>query len=367
MSSVFDQRFMAAAIRLARRHEGLTATNPSVACLIVRDDGQGPFVVGAGVTAVGGRPHAEPIALAEAGDRARGATAYATLEPCAHHGRTPPCAQTLIDAGVARVVVAVTDPDSRVDGKGNTMIAAAGISVEEGVLADEAAHGLSAYLLHKTAGRPRVRLKLAVSTDGHIGLRGSGQVAITGTIARAQTHLMRARHHAILVGVGTVLEDDPELTCRLPGLAHRSPARIVLDPHGRMPATAKIAATARQVQTIVVAPPGLPNREALAEMGCEFLACEQSDGRVALPELLDDLGARGMMSLMVEGGAAVAKSFLSERLVDEIALFAGVGAIDGEGEPVASPLQIGQTPEGFRLTGHWRYGDDTLQLMERTG
>jgi diaminohydroxyphosphoribosylaminopyrimidine deaminase / 5-amino-6-(5-phosphoribosylamino)uracil reductase len=365
MTTDDDLRFMAAAIRLARRNEGLTATNPSVACLIVRDDGDGSRIVGSGVTAIGGRPHAEPIALAEAGELARGATAYATLEPCAHHGRTPPCAQTLIDAGVARVVIAATDPDQRVNGKGRAMIEAAGIKLEDGVLAKEAGRGLAAYLAHKQFGRPQVMLKLAVSADGFVGRRGAGQVAITGTVARAQMHLMRARHQAILVGVGTVLEDNPELTCRLHGLERRSPARIVLDPNGRMPTTARIAQTARQVPTLVVAPPGFPNQVALAEQGCEFLACEQNDGRVALPELLEDLGARGIMSLMVEGGAAVAQSFLSEGLADEIALFVGAGELAGGGVPVASPVAVDGIPPGFRRSCEWHFGDDVLRTFER--
>lgn len=360
-----DLRLMAAAIRLARRNEGLTATNPSVACLIVRDDGAGPFIVGSGVTAAGGRPHAEPIALAEAGEQARGATAYATLEPCAHHGRTPPCARTLIDAGIARLVFAATDPDERVNGRGRAMVEAAGIAVSAGVMASEAAAGLAAYLTHKTLGRPRVTLKLAVSDDGFIGRRGAGQVAVTGAVARAQAHLMRARHHAILVGVGTVVEDDPELTCRLPGLQGRSPARIVLDPAGRLPAAAKVVRTARQVPTLVVAPPGLPAHAGLDRQGCELLACELVGGRVALPELLDDLGSRGIMSLMVEGGAAVAAAFLAEGLVDEIALFVAAGPLAGQGEPVASPLRPGEVPAGFDETGRWRFGDDELATFER--
>jgi diaminohydroxyphosphoribosylaminopyrimidine deaminase/5-amino-6-(5-phosphoribosylamino)uracil reductase len=363
MTTAQDQRFMAAAIRLARKHEGLTATNPSVACLIVRDDGYGPAIVGTGVTALGGRPHAEPIALEEAGEKARGATAYVTLEPCAHHGRTPPCAQTLIDAGVTRVVSATPDPDVRVDGKGHAMLRAAGVEVDAGCMAQDAARDLFAYLVHKQKGRPGVTLKLALSADGMLGRKGAGQVAITGAIARAQTHLMRARHHAILIGVGTVIEDDPELTCRLPGLESRSPMRIVLDPNGRMPATTKLVETARDVRTIIVAPPGLPVHDELIAKGCEILACETVDGKVALPELLEDLGARGVQSVMVEGGASVATSFLAENLVDRIALFEGSGSLGGEG--IASPLTPGETPAGFALTGEWRFGDDQLREFAR--
>src|SRR5690606_25408700 len=218
-----DRRFMAAAIRLSRRNLGLTATNPSVATLIVRDDGQGPYIVGRGVTAVGGRPHAETEALAEAGDLARGATAYVTLEPCAHHGRTPPCAEALVAAGVKRVVGGTSDPDPRVSGKGYAILREAGIEVVEGVLAAEAAEMMAGYLIRSIKKRPEVILKLAVSADNKIGRRGEGQIAITGEIARRQVHLMRAEADAILIGIGTALTDDPELTCRLPGLGQRSP------------------------------------------------------------------------------------------------------------------------------------------------
>src|SRR5690606_9481756 len=207
--AALDRRFMAAAIRLSRKHLGLTATNPSVATLIVRDDGAGPYIVGTAVTALGGRPHAEPQALAEAGGLARGATAYVTLEPCAHHGRTPPCAEALIAAGAARVVGAASDPGPRVSGKGYALLRAAGIEVIENVLADEAADLMAGYLTRSVKKRPQVTLKLAVSADGMIGRKGEGQVAVTGPVSRAQVHLMRAENDAILIGVGTALSDDP--------------------------------------------------------------------------------------------------------------------------------------------------------------
>lgn len=345
---------MAAAIRLARRHEGLTGTNPSVACLIVRDDGRGPVIVGSGVTAPGGRPHAEPLALAGAGSKARGATAYVTLEPCAHHGRTPPCAQTLIDAGIARVVTAVVDPDERVNQRGHAMLRAAGIEVSTGVMEAEAAQGLFAYLTRKRKNRSQVTLKLAVSSDGLIGIAGEGQVAVTGPIARAQSHVLRATHHAILIGAGTAIADDPELSCRLPGLENRSPARIVLDPNGRVPLSGRLVASARSRRTIMVlsgrASPG--HREALAAAGCEIVPCEMVDGRIALPELLEDLAAMGILSVLVEGGAATARAFLEEGLVDAIALFEGAAAI-GAGIPAArhvvSPLTRDATDPDFAM------------------
>ncbi|MCR4268122.1 bifunctional diaminohydroxyphosphoribosylaminopyrimidine deaminase/5-amino-6-(5-phosphoribosylamino)uracil reductase RibD, partial [Nitratireductor sp. ZSWI3] len=238
-----DRRFMAAAIRLSRRHLGLTGTNPSVATLIVRDDGAGPRIVGRGVTAIGGRPHAETEALAEAGVAARGATAYVTLEPCAHHGRTPPCANALAVAGVARVVGAAADPDPRVSGKGYAILRDAGIEVVEGVLAEEAADLMRGYLTRSEKKRPEVTLKLAISADGMIGRQGQGQVAITGEVSRRQVHMMRAESDAILVGIGTALADGPALTCRLPGLERRSPLRIVLDRDLRLPPTSTLART----------------------------------------------------------------------------------------------------------------------------
>ncbi|UWU29771.1 bifunctional diaminohydroxyphosphoribosylaminopyrimidine deaminase/5-amino-6-(5-phosphoribosylamino)uracil reductase RibD [Rhizobium sp. WSM1274] len=244
-----DERFMAAAIRLSRWHLGRTATNPSVGCLIVRDG----VIVGRAVTALSGRPHAETQALAEAGALARGATAYVTLEPCSHHGRTPPCSEALIDYGVARVVISVTDPDPRVSGRGIAMLREAGIEVDAGVLEAEGRQSLAAYLTRQTKNRPYVTLKLAVSADGMIGREGEGQVAITGPEARAQVQALRAETDAILVGIGTAIADDPLLTVRLPGLQSQSPIRIVLDPSLVLPLTSKLVETAREVPVIVVA------------------------------------------------------------------------------------------------------------------
>ena len=355
-----DLRFMAASIRVARRNLGRTGTNPSVGCLIVRDGA----VVGRGVTAIGGRPHAEPVALAEAGELARGATAYVTLEPCAHHGATPPCARTLITAGIARVVTAVVDPDERVNSKGHAMLREAGIVVETGLLEAEAKHDLAAYLVHKSLRRSFVTLKLAVSQDGLLGLRGQRQVAITGAEARTRVHLMRAEHHAILIGAGTAIEDDPELTCRLAGLEDCSPQRIVLDANARLHAGLKLVAGARDVPLLVAG----PVNPALAGSGAEFLACDFADGRVALPELLEDLGARGVQSVMVEGGARVAEAFLDAGLVDRIALFTGARSV-GEGvDPVShvvSPVTAGSPLRGFELTAAHAFGEDRLHIYDR--
>lgn len=358
---------MAAAIRLSRRHLGLTAFNPSVGTLIVRDDGAGPVIMGRGVTARGGRPHAEPQALAEAGERARGATAYVTLEPCAHHGRTPPCAEALIRAGVARVVGGASDPDPRVCGRGYAMLRQAGIAVAENMLADRAADLMAGYLMRLSRKRPEVTLKLAVSPDGMLGRKDTGQVHITGDIARRQVHLMRAEADAILVGIGTVLADDPDLTCRLPGLENRSPLRIVLDSGARLPPGSKLVAGARRVPLLLAAAPDADRerRSLLEAAGVEFLATEMAAGMIALPELLEDLAARGLSTLMVEGGAETARAFLADDLVDRIAVFQGPAPI-GEGG-VASPLDRDHIPAGFRLFREARYGDDLYREYAREG
>ena len=360
-----DRRYMAAAIRLSRKHSGLTSTNPSVATLIVRDGGAGPVIVGRGVTAIVGRPHAEAEALAEAGELARGATAYVTLEPCAHHGRTPPCANALVTAGVVRVVGAASDPDERVSGKGYAILRQAGIEVAERVLVEEAADAMAGYLTRSLKKRPEVTLKLALSQDGMIGKPGEGSIAITGEVSRRQVHMMRAASDAILVGIGTAIEDDPELTVRLPGLANRSPVRIVLDRTARLPVTSKLVQTAREVPLLVAAcAQADPRRKAeLERAGAGFLATETFDGRVALPELLEDLAAKGMSSLLVEGGAATAKHFLDEDLIDRIVLFRGA-VIIGEGG-LAAPIDENHMPAGFRLMREATYGDDRVAEWAR--
>lgn len=357
-----DGRYMAAAIRLSLTHSGRTGSNPSVATLVVDDDG---VIVGRGVTAIGGRPHAEAAALGEAGESARGATAYVTLEPCAHHGRTPPCAEALARSGIRRLVAATTDPDHRVCGKGFAILRAAGIEVVSGVLNAQSEHALAGYLMHRRNNRPYVTLKMAVSSDGKIGRKGTGQVPITGEIARRQVHLMRAESHAILIGIGTALADDPELTCRLPGLEPRSPQRIVLDDAIRLPLASRLMATAGAVPlalatTAAVDDPALlPYRKA----GVEPIACSRHRGRVALPELLDDLGARGIATLMVEGGAEVARSFLVEGLVDRIALFAGAHPIGADG--IDAPFTVNDPPEGFIARRRMVYGPDRFVEFER--
>lgn len=364
-----DRRFIDAALRLARKHQGLTGTNPSVACIIVAQTGHGAMIVGSGVTAKGGRPHAEPPALAQAGKLAKGATAYVTLEPCAHHGKTPPCAQTLIDAGITRVVTAITDPDNRVNGKGHQMLIEAGIEVQQldgGVAVQRVMQG---YLKARTSSRPFVTLKMAMNEEGVIGSTQKGNLKISSVVSSYQTHLQRARHDAILVGSGTALFDDPSLDCRLPGLETRSPIRVILDEKSRLSESATVIKTALQKQTIIVSPVSAPLewRQMLARNAAQHQVCEMDNGRIALPELMDDLAAIGIQSILVEGGAGIAKSFLEEDLVDEIVVHIG-GCPDEPQTPahaVYAPFTPKSLPAGFEICQTLNFGPDrSLRLRK---
>lgn len=350
-----DVRFMEATIRYARRHKGLTGTNPSVGTIIVKDG----VIVGRGVTALGGRPHAEPQALADAGEAARGATAYVSLEPCAHHGRTPPCAEALVRAGVARVVVAATDPDERVSGKGFAILREAGIEVVPGILSEWAAGDLAGYLNRSARKRPEVILKLALSADGYIGRRGEGQIAITGPVSRAQSHILRAQTDIIMIGIDTAIADDPVLNCRLPGLEQRSPVRVVLDGGLRLPLSSRLVRSAAAQPLWIACSEDAPDdrRAALGAAGCRILATETHDCRVALPELLDDLAAQGISSVLVEGGAGVAKSFLDEKLVDRLVIFRSPLEIGSEHGVAVDGLETHIADE-FKIVRQARYGDD---------
>lgn len=358
-----DERFMAAALRLARHHLGQTSTNPSVACLIVRDG----VIVGRAVTARSGRPHAETQALTEAGEKARGATAYVTLEPCSHHGKTPPCADALVASGISRVVISILDPDVRVAGRGVVRLRDAGITVDIGVLPDDGHHALEAYLMRQVNRRPYVTLKLAVSADGMIGRKGEGQVRITGSISRGQVQMLRAETDAILVGIGTAAADDPELTVRLPGLEHRSPLRIVLDRRLDLPLSSKLVLTAREVPVMVVSSDGSGDADVDDGRAARKAALEASGVEVleagSIADLLAALASRGLSSLMVEGGAVAARAFLDANLVDRIQLYTGPGTIGENG--IASPFDRKSVPAGFRRVAEARYGDDLFEEYER--
>lgn len=362
-----DKRLMAAAIRYSYWHLGRTGTNPSVSTLVVKSVDDEAVIVGRGLTARGGRPHAETQAISEAGNLARNATAYVSLEPCAHHGSTPPCAQGLINAGIKRVVAATTDPDDRVSGRGYAMLRDAGIEVEENVLAEEAQRALAGYLTRRLKNRPHITLKLALSRDGKIGRRGGGQVAITGAVSAAMNHIARATADAILVGIETVLEDDPSLTCRLPGLERRSPTRIVLDRNLRLPLDSALVRSANDVPLIVATTtdPADERHRRLRQAGCHMVACATDERGIALPELMDDLAGQGIFSVIVEGGAAVACSFLDAGLVDKVRLYEGDLTIGPDG--IAAPLSSANMVAGFFPVETLHYGNDRCCVYERTG
>jgi diaminohydroxyphosphoribosylaminopyrimidine deaminase/5-amino-6-(5-phosphoribosylamino)uracil reductase len=358
-----DRRFMAAAIELSKTHLGLTGENPSVGSLVVAPDGT---VAGRGVTALGGRPHAEIQALAQAGAAARGATVYATLEPCSHIGRAPPCADAIVAAGAARVVIATLDPDPRVAGRGVGILRAAGVEVVTGCLEREASRVMEGFLSLKARGRPWLTLKLAVSADGRLGRRGAGQVAITGPLARQAVQAMRMQHEAIMVGVGTVVEDDPLLTVRLPGFEDRSPVRVVVDPFARMPPASRMLVPGLPVRTIVLVSAKAPTPAVarLREAGAEpSVVASDYRGRFEPREILRALGLLGIKSVLLEGGAATASRFLDSGMVDRIALFKGGVEIGEDG--IDSPVTPESVPSGYQPGAEVRYGEDLLLEYER--
>src|SRR4051812_40781637 len=295
-----DQRFMALALALGRRGQGRTWPNPAVGAVIVRDG----VIVGRGWTQAGGRPHAEVEALKRAGDAARGATLYVTLEPCSHHGKSPPCADAVIAAGIARLVSAIEDPNPEVAGQGHARLRAAGIAVEIGLLAQEAARDHAGHFRRILERRPHVILKLAVSSDDRIAAAGYRPVAITGDAAKARVHLLRAQCDAILVGIGTVLSDDPLLTCRLPGMEARSPVRVVLDRSLRIPGTSRLVQSARETPLWVVTS---STAEAAAAMklgaaGAQVIRVPAATGDAGLDlnAAMRALTERGITRLLVE-------------------------------------------------------------------
>jgi diaminohydroxyphosphoribosylaminopyrimidine deaminase/5-amino-6-(5-phosphoribosylamino)uracil reductase len=306
-----DLGHMRHALALARRALGTTAPNPAVGCVIVSPEGR---VVGRGITQTGGRPHAETVALAEAGEAARGATAYVTLEPCAHQGETPPCARALVDAGLARVVAALEDPDPRVAGKGIAMLWDAGVQVATGVLADEAAELNAGFFLRVSENRPLVTLKIAQSLDGKTATVSGQSQWITGPQARRFGHLLRAQHDAILVGIETALADDPELTCRIAGLEDRSPLRVVLDTRLRLKPGSKLTKTPPATLVFTTVDGKLDGVETIR-------VARDARGRPDVGAVLNELARRGITRLLVEGGAGVHASFLDRGLADRLEIF----------------------------------------------
>jgi len=360
-----DWRFMKLALALGRRGLGRTWPNPAVGAVVVKDG----VIVGRGWTQPGGRPHAETEALKRAGKEAKGATMYVTLEPCSHQGKTPPCADAIIRAGVARVVSALEDVNPQVAGQGYAKLRERGIVVDTGLGGEEAAHDHAGHSRRMRDGRPHVLLKLAASSDGKAGLPGRKPVAITGEAARHRVHQMRAEADAILVGIGTVLADDPHLTCRLPGMFERSPVRVVLDARLRIPLSTAITGTARDVPVWVFGATGASPiaEDILKAKGVEVFRVDATDGRLDLHQVVKVLAERGITRLMVEGGPIVAASFLAADLVDEAALFRSPNEIGLTGINVLEGVPLSaltQSPQLTRVATE-AIGDDTLTRYER--
>lgn len=356
-----DEQFMAEAVRLSLSRSGATGDNPAVGAVLVSDKSGKARIIGRGATAAGGRPHAETQALAQAGAAAAGATLYVTLEPCCHFGKTPPCTEALIKAGIKRAVIAVADPDQRVCGQGIAALRQARIEVKLGCLAAEAAQSMAAYLCRRKFGRPFITVKLAVSADGCIGRKGEGQVEISGAPARRAAHWLRAGHDGVLIGIGTALADNPRLDCRLLGAnaaeicaaqqkpllpgaalprgqfpAERTsalPIRLVLDTHLRLPLNSHLAqsAKAQPVWLLCGQAADKDKERALAAAGCRIFRCAESGGQIDLQQALALLWAEGLHSVLVEGGTKIIQNFWDKRLIDQLILFKSAEIIGAQG------------------------------------
>ena len=362
-----DAAFMTAAISYGRRWLGMAAPNPAVGCVIVRDG----VIVGRGATQPGGRPHAETEAIRDAGEAARGATLYVSLEPCSHHGVTPPCADAIVSAGLARVVSAIEDPDRRVAGRGHAKLVEAGIGLRVGIGATEARRLTLGHILRVTEGRPMVTLKLAETADGFAaGGAHDPRLLITGQAANGRVQIMRAMHDAIMIGVGTAIADDPLLTVRAPGMSERRPLRVVLDTHLRLPLTSRIAATARDRRTLVIAgrDASIEKQLALEELGIEVERVDDPPGRsLDLGQALRALGRRGVTRVLSEGGPSVAADLIARGLADEIVIFTspkpfarpGVEALDRESRATIAD------PARYRAVARGHAGLDAYRHLER--
>lgn len=359
-----DLRFMRLAIALGRRGLGRAWPNPAVGCVIVRDG----VILGRGWTQPGGRPHAETVALDQAGEGARGATAYVSLEPCAHHGRTPPCAAALVAAGIARVVTPLTDPDPRVAGRGHEMLRRAGITLTEGVAAQEAAEVNAGFLMRLREGRPWVTLKLALTLDGRIATSAGTSRWITGPEARRRVHAMRAHHDAVLIGAGTARADDPDLTVRDLGIDAR-PVRIVADSRLGLSVNSRLGRSLDQAPVWLLhgPAPSAANRNAWRRLGAEVIDCGSDPlGRLEMRDALAQLGARGLTRIFCEGGGGLAASLMHAGLVDELVIFSAGHVFGADG--TAGLAAMGVTaigPRPFELIEATRCGADLMHRWRR--
>jgi len=355
--NVIDRAMMARAIELAALGTYTTKPNPMVGCVIA----QGDRIVGEGFHQRAGEPHAERFALREAGEQARGATAYVTLEPCAHHGRTPPCADALVAAGITRVIAAQRDPFAQVDGRGFTKLEAAGIEVQQGLLEAEARELNRGFLSRMERGRPWVRLKLAMSLDGRTALANGESKWITSEAARVDVQRWRARSSALLTGSGTVLADDPQLTVRLPeAVDYLPPLRVLLDSHGKITANARIFSL--EAPTLAVHAADIVPRY---QEGVDAIAVPRSQGRLDLPATLAQLAQRNINEVQVEAGATLSGSLLKSGLIDELLLYIAPVVLGDRARPLFGGLDISAMSDriGFRVLESVAVGPDLRLLL----
>ena len=353
------------ALALGRRRLGSAWPNPAVGAVVVEPESG--RILAQAATARGGRPHAEPVALEAAGSEARGATLYISLEPCSHHGQTPPCADAIVAAGVGRVVSAMEDPDDRVAGRGHARLRAAGIEVATGLLAPEAARAHRGHVTRVRLGRPFLTLKLARTADGFAGRLGP-RLLITGAAANARTHMLRAAADAVMVGIATALADDPALDVRLPGLEDRRPVRIVLDSRLRLPPTSRLAAGAMEHPTWVVSAEDAPQEAAdrLAARGVVVIrAAAGPDGRLHLPDALHRLAARGLTSVLCEGGPALGEALAAADLVDELVLVTSPRRLDAPGQQALGRSLTRFLSDRLAPLDEEAASDDLIQTFER--
>jgi diaminohydroxyphosphoribosylaminopyrimidine deaminase/5-amino-6-(5-phosphoribosylamino)uracil reductase len=358
-----DERFMRLALALGRRNLGHTWPNPAVGAVIVKDG----TVIARGWTQEGGRPHAEIEALRRAKKTTQGATMYVSLEPCSHQGKTPPCADAIIRAGIARVVSAMEDPNPEVAGQGHERLRAKGITVEVGIGAEEARHIHAGHVMRVTKGRPYVTLKLAISADGKAGLAGRRPAVISGESARERVFQIRAANDAILVGIGTVLSDDPQLTCRLPGMFERSPVRVVLDEDLRLPLATSVVATVRDTPTWVFTShrPSAIAEEILQQKGCKVFRVDEDNGRLDLNQILEKLAEQGITRCLVEGGPIVASSLVAANLVDEAILVRGEKTIGDTGIGPLEGMPLEAMTGRLTLRASEKLATDTIEKFVR--
>ena len=354
-----DQRWMRAALALARRGEGRTCPNPAVGCVIVRNG----CLMGRGWTRPGGRPHAETVALNDAGGTAAGATAYVTLEPCSHHGKTPPCADALISAGISRVVVAITDPDDRVSGQGIERLKAAGITVTTGVLGDEVASFYAAYIRHRLTGLPLVTIKLATSLDGRIALADGTSQWITSAVSRARVHLMRSRTDAIMTSAATVLADNPTLNCRLPGVEGCQPLRVVVSTGLALDPSGNLRQSLDQGPVLHLHSDDLAPTDGIEQIR----VAAAGNGKPDLSAVMRALGESGITSVMVEAGGRFAASLIREGLVQRLVWMRSAMLIGHDGLPAIADLGLEKLAEchDFKSVALYPSGPDTVEVLER--